>query len=304
MRVLVTGISGKLGQLVARKLHDEGHAVVGIDRRPWPAAPAGVEIHRADIRKRAAEDVFRTSRPEAVIHLATVTHLTQRSEDRDRINLQGTQAVWEACTRYGVAHAIFCGRHTYYGAAHDSPLYHTEEAPPMAVASFPELADLVAADLFAGSQLWRHPDLATTVLRLVYTLGPTPTGTLATFLRGPRVPMVMGFDPLFQFMHEDDAASAIVTALQSEMRGVYNVAGPEPMPLSLLVRASGRSSIPIPEPLFRMALGRFGLPRLPAGAINHIKYPVVVDDSQFRKATGFAHQFDADQTIRSFRGSN
>ena len=30
----------------------------------------------------------------------------------------------------------------------------------------------VAADLFAGSALWRYPDMTTTVLRMCYTLGP------------------------------------------------------------------------------------------------------------------------------------
>ena len=80
----------------------------------------------------------------------------------------------------------------------------------MGLASFPELADLVAADLYAGSALWRYPSFATSVLRMVYTLGPTGHGTLATFLRGTRVPTLLGFDPLFHFMHEQDVVNALV----------------------------------------------------------------------------------------------
>ena len=95
MKVLVTGISGHIGQVVARGLLARGHEVWGIDRRPWPDAPAGVRMFAADIRKRAAEDVFRKAHPEAVIHMATVTHLTSQSEDRYRINLVGTRAVFE-----------------------------------------------------------------------------------------------------------------------------------------------------------------------------------------------------------------
>jgi UDP-glucose 4-epimerase len=171
----------------------------------------------------------------------------------------------------------------------------------MAVNTFPELADLVAADLYACTALWRFPELATVVLRMCYTLGPTGQGTLAAFLRGPRVPMVMGFDPLFQFMHEHDTARAIVTALQSDIRGVYNVAGPDPVPLSLLIRETGRRALPVPEPLYRLALGRFGLPRLPRGAVEHVKFPVVVDGTAFRQATGYEHQFDEDQTMAAFR---
>ena len=100
----------------------------------------------------------------------------------------------------------------------------------MAVHTFQELSDLVAADLYAGSALWRYPDIDTAVLRLCYTLGPLRQGTLAAFLKGPRVPTVLGFDPLFQFIHELDAAAAIVLALEKGLRGVYNVCGPPPVP--------------------------------------------------------------------------
>jgi UDP-glucose 4-epimerase len=303
VKVLVTGMAGKVGRLVALRLRESGHTVIGIDRRSWPDGPAELELHQVDIRKRAAEDVFRTSRPDALVHMATVTHLTARSADRDRINLHGTRAVWECCHQYGVKRAVFVGRHTYYGADHDEPLYHREDDPPMAVTSFPELADLVAADLYAGSALWRMPEIDTAVLRICYTLGPSRTGTLAQFLRGPRVPTLLGFDPLFQFLHERDAAEAIAVALERGLRGVYNVAGPEPLPLSLLIRLCGRSQVPIPEPLFRLLLGRFGLPRLPPGALKHVKYPVVIDAAAFRDATGFRHRHDSDQTTGEFRAA-
>ena len=300
MKVLVTGAAGKLGRRVASLLAERGHAVVGIDRRPWPEAPEGVRMVQADVRKRPAEDVFRTERPEAVIHMATVTHVTHRSAERFRINLGGTRAVFDHAHHYGARQVVFVGRHTFYGAAPDSPLYHTEDEPPMAVQSFPELADLVAADLYAGSALWRYPEIRTAVLRLCYTLGPLRAGTLATFLAGRRVPLVMGFDPLFQFLHDEDAAEAIVLALESSLRGVYNVAGPRPLPLSQIIERVGRQPVPVPEPLLPFALGRLGLPRLPRGAIEHLKYPVVIDWGRFREATGFSPRFDEYETLDAF----
>lgn len=304
MKVLVTGISGKLGRMVARRLVEQGHTVRGIDRRPWANAPEGLEVVQTDIRKRPAEDVFRTFQPDAVIHLATVTHLTNKSPERFRINLGGTRAIVDHCSRYGVGQLIFVGRHTYYGAAADSPLYHTEDEPPLGLHAFPELADLVASDLFAGSALWRHPEMATAVLRLVYTLGAAKHGTLASFLRGPRVPTVLGFDPLFHFMHEYDAADAIAVALTAKLRGVFNVAGPQPVPLSVVIRETRRQSIAVPEPVFSLALGRFGLPDLPKGAIEHIKFPIVVDSSAFQKATGFAYQYNENETLNAYADAN
>ncbi len=303
MRILVTGISGTMGRLVALRLLEEGHEVIGIDRRPWPDAPREIDLCRADTRKRPAEDVFRLQRPEAVIHMATVTHWGASREERYRINLGGTRAVFDHCHSYGVKQAIFVGRHTVYGAAPDAPLYHSEEDPPMAVSTFPDLADLVAADLYAGSALWRFPQIQTAVLRIVYTLGPSGTGTLMRFLRGPNVPTVMGFDPLYQFIHEQDAARAIVEALRHGLRGIFNVAGPPPVPLSLLCKVTGRRAVPIPDLLYPLALGRFGLPGLPAGAISHLKHPIVVKANAFVEATGFAPELDEVQTMESFRWS-
>lgn len=301
MKILITGISGKIGQRVALRLLSRGHEVLGLDRRAWPGAPEGVRVHQRDIRKRGAEDVFRTERPEGVVHMATVTHLLARSEDRYRINLQGTRAVFDHSHTYGAKAVVFVGRHTYYGAGPESPLYHHEDDPPSSINLFPELSDLVAADLYAGSALWRYPELDTAVLRVCYTLGPARHGTLAAFLRGPRVPTILGYDPLFQFLHEDDVAEAIALALEHRLRGVYNIAGLPPVPLSIIIRETGRTHLPIPEPLFRFALGRFGLPALPPGALAHIKYPVVMDASAFREATGFAPAHDEAETMQQFR---
>ncbi|HWO10067.1 MAG TPA: NAD-dependent epimerase/dehydratase family protein [Polyangiaceae bacterium] len=301
MRVLLTGISGKLAQQVALELLSRGHRVVGIDRRPWPECPTNISVVQTDIRKPEAEEAFRRERPEAVIHMATVSHVTMRRDERYRINLGGTQKVFEYCERHGVPQALFVGRHTYYGAVPDAALYRGEDEPPMALESFPELADLVAADLFAASALWRFPERTTAVLRLVYTLGPSLHGTLAAFLAGPRVPMILGFDPLFQFMHESDAVRAIILALERKLRGVYNVAGPQALPLSELIRVTGRSPIRIARVLHPLLLGRLGLPRLSPGAVAHIKYPIVISDASFRQVTGFRPEHGEYETLAAFR---
>jgi UDP-glucose 4-epimerase len=183
-------------------------------------------MHAVDIRKRAAEDVFRKRRPHAVIHMATVTHLVAHRgalPHQPRRHARGLR-VRRPVRRRSTPSSW--GRHTYYGAGADHALYHHEDDPPMAVTTFPELADLVAADLYACTSLWRLPELTTSVLRMVYVLGPTGTGTLANFLRNRHVPAILGYDPLYQFMHEEDIASAIVLSLKHKLRGVFNVAGP------------------------------------------------------------------------------
>lgn len=301
MKVLIVGVAGSLARQVALRLRERGHEVVGTDRRPWRDAPRDITVHEVDIRKRAAEDLFRTLRPECVVHMATVNALSAAGEERARINLGGTRAVFHHSVAHGVEHVVFCGRHTFYGAGPESPLYHTEDEPPQGVGSFPELGDLIASDLFAGNMLWREPKLTTTILRLVYTLGPSQQGTLSSFLRGKRVPMVLGYDPLFHFLEEEDAVWAIALAVEKRPRGIFNVAGPPPVPLGTIVEQTGRTGVPVPEPMLRLLLGRFGFPSLPPGALEHIKYPIVVDARAFRSATGFTFETGEVEALRHYR---
>ena len=304
MRIVITGIAGGLGRLITERLLANKHEIYGIDRRPWPDCPPEIQILKGDVRKRPAEDVFRTWKPDVLIHTATVTHVTAKIEERVRINLGGTRRLFNHCVKYNVKQMIFVGRHTVYGAAADSPLYHSEDDPPLGGSTFPELADLVAADLYAASALWRWPKLKTAVLRVVYTLGPSRRGTLASFLSGQRVPAVLGFDPLFQFIHEFDAAQAIVEAVEKQIKGVFNVTGPMPIPLSVLCRATGRSKISVPQHLFEHVLGRFGFPKLPRGAAKHIKYPIIIDGTRFKNATGFTPRYDEGATMDGYRWLN
>jgi UDP-glucose 4-epimerase len=300
VKILIPGAAGAIGRKLAARLQESGHDVIGIDRRAWPNAP--IEFHQVDVRKRAAEDVFRRVRPEVVIHMATVTSLVVSKEDeRSLINVSGTRAVFEYARAFAVEHCVFVGRHTFYGAGPDSPLFHTEDEPPLELDRYPELADMAAADLYASTALWRFPELTTTVLRLCYSLGPDGHGTLAAFLMGRRVPLVFGFDPLFQFLHEDDYVSAIALAVAKRPRGVFNVAGPQALPLSSVVIEAHRTPIWIPEFLVSGLQGRLGLPRLARGAIAHLKYPVVVDARAFREHTGFHHEHDELETLRAFR---
>ena len=300
MRVLIAGVSGRLGRLVATRLAALGHQVVGLDVADWPQVPSGIELVEMDLLKRPAEDLFRTRKLDAVIHLTTATQRAASREDRCRTNLLGIKRILDFSHRHGVRQVLFVGRHTYYGATPDSALYLTEDEPPLGLSSFPELGEIVAADLYAGSALWRYPEIQTVILRLCFTLGPTAGGTLAAFLGVPRVPTVMGFDPLIQFMHEADAADAIVLSLLRSLRGVFNVAGPTPIPLSVLLRDTGRLAVPVPEPLYRLALGRFGLPHVAEGALSIVKYPIVIDSTAFQRRAEFRHRYDEQSTILDY----
>jgi nucleoside-diphosphate-sugar epimerase len=299
--ILVTGAAGGHGQVATRHLASLGVPVVGMDVRKWWGKPPSIEFHEVSLLKRDGEDVFRTLRPRAVLHLGTTRSPHLDPELRYRINLDGARRVFDACLKYGVEQLVFVNRTSVYGALADHPTFITEETPPSAGRTFPEMQDLIAADLYATGMLWRHPELSTAVLRVVNVIGLTVSDTLSRYLRRATVPTVMGYDPMMQVLHEQDAARAYVLAIEKKLRGVFNVAGPDPVPLSVLIAHAGARRLPVPEPLLRAMLGRFGFPQLPQGSVDFLKFSCLVDDSAFRKATGFVPELNAQATLGVLR---
>src|SRR3954447_5999338 len=72
-KVVITGISGRLGWIVARRLHhDLDWQIVGLDRRPMAGRPKDIEHHPADLRSQTARDVFRAGDVDAMVHLGVM----------------------------------------------------------------------------------------------------------------------------------------------------------------------------------------------------------------------------------------
>jgi UDP-glucose 4-epimerase len=285
--VVVTGASGAFGRILMPRLARAGHRVVGVDRSPWPECPKEIPFHKVDILKRGFDDVLRAVHADAVIHLAIIHKFAASQRERHRVNFNGTARVIEASFEHGVKTLVVGSRATVYGALADQGEFLTEKHPPGGGAMFSDMQDLVGADLYATGQLWRYPDHRLSVLRLVNVLGPHMNTLLQRFLLQRRIFTVAGFDPIYQVMHEDDMALALQLALEQDLRGVFNVAGPGTLPLHALIRESGGSKIPLPEPLVSALKGRLGFPRIPDGAVAFLKYSCTVDDALFRKITDY-----------------
>jgi UDP-glucose 4-epimerase len=102
--------------------------------------------------------------------------------------------------------------------------------------------------------------------------------------------MLLGFDPMMQFIHEEDLARALLLGVERKLRGVYNVAGPGAVPLSVAIQETGGVPLTLPEMIVRPAVRRLfdlGFYPFPPGAIDFVKYPCTVDDRRFVAATGF-----------------
>ena len=85
--------------------------------------------------------------------------------------------------------------------------------------------------MLAQSFFWKLPETETVILRPVHILGAVHNAP-SNFLRLNPILTVMGFDPMAQVIQQADVVRAIELALRPGIRGIFNLAGPEPVPLS------------------------------------------------------------------------
>jgi UDP-glucose 4-epimerase len=312
--VVVTGICGRLGRRVCRALHRETR-VVGIDRRAFPDKPKDVEHWAIDLRRKKMQDVFRpnaraslvpggpsTGGPiTAVIHLGVMHDPRASAADHHSWNVAGFAKLLDYVAQYRIPKLVVLSSANVYGPQPDNAQFLTEEAPLLGGQHFPEIRDLVEVDMLAQSFFWKHPETETVVLRPVHILG-TVHNAPSNYLRLPVIPTLLGFDPMVQVIHEDDVVHAIRLALRPGVKGIFNIAGPDALPLSRMVRTLGRPSIPVPHPIAKATLTglyKWRLASFPAPELDHIKYVCMVDDRRAREELGYSPRKNLEETVQA-----
>jgi UDP-glucose 4-epimerase len=139
------------------------------------------------------------------------------------------------------------------------------------------------------------------ILRPVHILGGVQNAP-SNYLRLPRPPTLLGFDPMVQVIHELDVVEALVCALRPGVRGIFNVVGPGELPLSEILRELGRSPLPVPHPLAGPLLGvlwRGRVTSFPVPELDHIRYVCMVDGERARRELGFSPRHTLRETIHA-----
>jgi len=103
-----------------------------------------------------------------------------------------------------------------------------------------------------------HGEVHNDRLRVVLLRVPTVVAAggyvyLSPALGGrPRLRLrALGFDPICALVSDKDVARAVQAACHARSSGIYNIAGGEAVPLSVLARWTGRGSLPAPGPAVR-----------------------------------------------------
>ena len=144
-----------------------------------------------------------------------------------------------------------------------------------------------------------NPATRVTVLRFANVLGSHLTTPISRNLSRPLCPSIFGFDPLLQFVEEDDVVRALLHVTRGGIPGLYNVAGDGRLPWSEVAHICGSRLIPLSpfSPLKLRPLSR--LFDLPAELEDLLRYGRGVDTRRFA-ATGFVYNTSSAGAVRSF----
>jgi nucleoside-diphosphate-sugar epimerase len=221
----VTGVSGAIGQRFLRLLDDQGWTdpVVGIDTRPPRFRPRFLDHRAIDLAGPPADDVDLAPLLDGcrtLVHLAFVLDPEVDPTTLVRVNVGGTRRLLDAAGRVGLSRVIYASSTMVYGAWPDNAVPLDEDSPLRPTAGFH-----VGVHKAENERLLRDWELAgdrsVVVLRLPLVLSAETAPVVLAAALG-RVPGAAAGAPV-QYLHVDDAATALAHALTADVTGVFNV---------------------------------------------------------------------------------
>jgi nucleoside-diphosphate-sugar epimerase len=228
--VLITGASGLVGYQVALRLHAAGHDVLGLDLRPPPPGTP-FRYEAGDVTSLATMSGLLAGRPNLVHAGAISGPMLMRDDPHGvaHVNIGGAMAVFEAARLAKVRRLVWASSIAVYG---DQP---TLDAVPEDTKPNPQ--SFYGHTKLAGEALLRgyvqHYGLNAVALRISSVYG-VRRQTLCNLnlvieaaLQGRPAPVPAENTSFRQYIHVEDAATAMIAALSAEtVPGfVYNITG-------------------------------------------------------------------------------
>ena len=304
-KILVTGIGGYWGNRVAEKLAENPeYQVLGMDTIAPKQPVPGMDFIQADIRNPLLVKLLKSEKIDTVYHLA-FKESARPNEAAFDYNVMGTMKVFGACAEAGVKSIIFKSSTAVYGAAPQNSAFLTENHALNGSRSYGSIRYLIEIEAFCNGFRRQSPNVNLTILRFANIVGPTVDSPLMRYLKQSVSPVLMGFNPMMQVIHEDDAVAALAHASSGHYPGIFNVAAEDTLPLGKLLGLAEQRRIPLFHPFAYMGYGLFGsqgiriLQHLPI-ELDYIRYRWVGDLKKMRDILQFTPTYTADETLRQF----
>jgi len=292
-RILITGVSTFWGGRLAQELErDPGvEAVIGVSPDDPTCEFERTEFVRVGTQHALLRRIVDAAEIDTVVDTRLVVDsLTASPREAHEANAIGTMNILTACggPDSPVRKVVFKSSAHYYGCERDDPAFFTEDMqrphPPRTRLE----ADIVEAERAIAGFAKRNPETTVTVLRFTNTLGPDLRTSHTKLFDLPVVTGILGFDPRYQFIHEDDLVAVLLHAVLNELPGIYNAAADGVLVLSEVASLLGKPFAPVLPPwgtgLGAAAARPLGI-RVPPEVLQQLRYGRGLDNRKL-KATG------------------
>lgn len=221
MTHLVTGGSGFLGNLIAKRLLARGERVRILDVWEDPARPPEIEYFECDIRDR--EGVARAMQGvEVVHHTVALVPLTKSGNKFWDVNVGGSRIAAEEAVRAGVKAFIHMSSSALYGRPKQCPITTETPMQPVEIYGRGKLAGELAV-----REVCENSSLSLISIRPRTILGQGRLGIFQILFdwifEGRNVYVIGTGDGPFQFVHAHDLMDFYMLALDAQRPGIYNV---------------------------------------------------------------------------------
>ena len=308
-RVLVTGIGSFWGGRVAQALeaHPEVETIVGVGMEP-PSIPLDrTEYVPADNSYSILHRIVRATQVDTILHTFLVVDSTGTSgRSLHETNVIGTMNLLAAAgaSDSSVRTVVVKSSTLVYGSSWRDPAWFREEMARTGPARTRVERSLLEVEGYLKEFAEDHPEVAVGVLRFSNVVGTDIVTPITRALGLPLVPAIGGFDPLLQFVEEDDVVRSIEFVLRNRVPGIFNVTGDGRIPWSEVASICGKRLAPLPPVgtgLATRPLGLLGV-ALPPELLDLLRYGRGTDNRRLKQA-GFVYRYTSAGAVESFAGA-
>lgn len=302
--VAISGVSGYWGSEVARQLAENPELhVIGIDKEKPQVEIEELDFIQADIRNPLLTELLKNEQVNTFCHLAFTDSYRPNEASFDS-NVMGTVKVFGACVEAGVRKIILKSSTQVYGARPTNPGFLTEDSPLRGSRRYGYIRDMVEIEAFCNGFRRQHPQVNLTILRFPNIIGPDVDSPMTTFLSDPTTPILLGFDPMLQFIHQQDVINSLVHVILADHPGVFNVAADGLLPLLRVLGMIGKLPIPVVHLLSYWSFNIVGASAHRFWPIDpdYLRYRWVADTARMRQLLEFLPFYTAEEALREYAG--
>ncbi len=295
-RILITGLSTYWGGRLAKALESDAdvEAIIGVDNEEPSVELERTEYVKVGTQHALLRRIVEAAEIDTVVDTRLVVDSATTSPRKaHENNVIGTMNILAACggERSPVRKLIFKSSTHLYGCEQDDPAYFDEAMDRPHPPRTPIERDIVEAEASVAEFADLAPHVTVTILRFANVLGPDVRTSHIDLFRLPAIPMILGFDPRYQFVHEDDVVHALEHISQRDLPGVFNVAADGVLALTEVAGLLGKPYAPLLPPwgtgLAAGLASRLGL-RIPPEMLAQLRFGRGVDNRRL-KAAGFEY---------------